>query len=247
MFRYLQNILVFIFLYIPPLIFFISCSLKRKINKLLIFGITMLYLALSVYTQNFLPFIIVMLNIRYIRLTDPELLTDGYKNYNNASKDYIKYNFDIKGFKLLKGVKYAAVTYAISIAVNIIIVFITVAYKLNLEQQEIVSELLKGSLKQLLYMLPIMIIFAPVVEEFTFRWLLFEKLFKPRLGIYLSALLSSIMFSLVHFNLRSFPVLIIIGLLNCYFIHKKGYWYAVFNHLVFNSVTAIIMLFQKIS
>ena len=245
--RYLQNFLVFFFLYIPPLIFFIKYSYKKGINKFLLLVITMFYLVLSIFTQNLLPFILILIDIRYIRLTDDGMLTDGYRNYNNTSKDYIRYNFDIKSFKLLKGIRYAAVTYGITIVANILIFLILQAYKIDLKEQEIVKVLLNGSLNQLLYMLPSMVIFAPMVEEFTFRWLLFEKLFKPRMGVFMAAVLSSIMFSIVHFNIRSFPILMIIGFLNCYFIHKKGYWYAVFNHLVFNSVTAIIMINQKIS
>jgi uncharacterized protein len=247
MFRYLQNFFVFIFLYIPPLVFFVTHSLKRRINKVLIFGITVSYLILAIFTQNLLPFILVLINIRYISLTDNGMFTNGFKNYSNTSEDYIRYNFDIKSFKLFKGIKYAVSTYGIIIAVNIIINLVFLAYKLDLKEQEIVRELSSGSLNQLLYMLPSMLVFAPIVEEFTFRWLLFEKLFKPRVGIFLAALLSSIMFSLVHFNIRSFPIIMIIGFVNCYFIHKKGYWYTVFNHLVFNSVSAIIMLYQKIS
>jgi uncharacterized protein len=247
MYIYLQNLLIFIFLYIPPLLFFINCSLKLKLNKLILSGITVLYLVMSMYTQNFLPFLLVLINIRYIRIADRGLLTDGYRNYSNTSEDYIRYNFDINNFKLLKGIKYAAATYGITIGLNIIIIVITSALRLNLSEQEIVKQLSKGTLNQLLYMVPIMIIFAPTVEEFTFRWLLFEKLFKPRIGVYMAAIVSSIMFSLVHFNLRSFPVIMIIGIINCYFIHKRGFWYAVFNHMVFNSVSVIIMIFQKIS
>jgi uncharacterized protein len=247
MFRYLQNFLIYIFLYIPPLVFFISCSLKRRHNKLLIFGITIVYLAAAIFTQNLLPFILILINIRYIRLMDNGMFTNGFRNYSNTSEDYLRYNFNIKSFKLLKGIKYAAATYGIIIAANIIINLILLAYKLDLKEQEIVRELSNGSLNQLLYMLPSMLIFAPIVEEFTFRWLLFEKLFKPRVGIFMAALLSSLMFSLVHFNIRSFPVIMIIGFVNCYFIHKKGYWYAVFNHSVFNSVSVIIMIYQKIS
>jgi uncharacterized protein len=247
MFRYLQNFLIFIFLYIPPLIFFIRYSLKRSINKIIIFGIVVFYLVLAMFTQNLLPCVLIFINIRYIRLTDNGILTNGFRNFSNVSEDYIRYNFDIKSFKLFKGLKYAATTYGITIAANIVISLILIAYKVDLKEQEIVRELSNGSLNQLLYMLPSMLIFAPIVEEFTFRWLLFEKLFKPRVGIFVAALLSSIMFSLVHFNIRSFPILMIIGFLNCYFIHKKGYWYAVFNHFVFNSVTALVMIYQKIS
>jgi uncharacterized protein len=247
MLRYLQNLLVFIFLYIPPLLFFIRCSLKRGINRFLIFSITVFYLILAIYTQNLMPFILVLLNIRFIRKADNGLLTDGHRNYVGMSEEYVKYNFDIRSFKLLKAIKYAFITYGAAIVVNIIVNILITLYKLDLKEQEIVSQLYNGTLGQLLYMIPIMLIFAPVVEEFIFRWLLFEKVFKPRVGIFIAAVVSSLMFSLVHFNIRVFPILLIISFSNCYFIHKKGFWYAVFNHFVFNSVSVFAMLYEKIS
>lgn len=247
MFRYLQNSLIFLFLYIPPLAFFIRSSLRRGINRFLLLIISLLYLLASIYTQNLLPFILVLINIRYIRYDNSSLYTDGEINYTNVSRDYISFDFDIKNFKLFKALKYASITYGITITVNVILTLLLYYYEVDLNEQEIVRELSTGSLKQLAFMTPIMVIFAPVLEEFTFRWLIFEKVFIPRLGVYASALVSSILFSLVHFNLRSFAVLMVISFINCYIIHRKGYWYAVFNHMVFNSVTVFIMLYQKIS
>jgi uncharacterized protein len=242
----IQNILVFIFLYIPPLIFFFNCSLKRGINKFLLIIISVAYLFLSISTQNLLPFIIVIINIRYLKKYSISAIEDyGYRI--DEEYDYSKYNFNIKSFKISKGLKYAIETYGITIVMGIVITVILTNYNVNLKEQEIVRDLMKVSIDKFLYMIPIMIIFAPVVEEFTFRWLLFEKLFKPKLGIYFSAILSSLIFAMVHFNLRSIPILITIGLINCYLIEKKGYWYAVFNHLFFNSINVFLMLFQKIS
>jgi membrane protease YdiL (CAAX protease family) len=120
------------------------------------------------------------------------------------------------------------------------------ASNINLKEQEIVLELMNVPLRKFVYMIPILVVFAPIVEEFTFRWLLFEKIFRPRIGFYAAAILSSVMFALIHFNLRALPVLISIGLINCYLIDKKGYWYAVFNHFVFNMVSTLYMLIQKI-
>ncbi|ERI89410.1 CAAX amino terminal protease family protein [Clostridiales bacterium oral taxon 876 str. F0540] len=247
MIKSLQNILVFIFLYIPPLIFFLKYSLRRNISKVLLFIISVLYIILAVYTQNILPFILVLINIRYIKLNDTSNMYNKDSFYIDASKDYYRYNFSIKSFNLFKGLRYAAESYGATIAVNIIITLLISLSRSNLKEQEIVRQLMNTSMNKFIYMIPIMVIFAPIVEEFTFRWLLFEKIFKPRIGIYFSAILSSILFSLVHFNIRVFPVLITIGLINCYLIEKKGYWYAVFNHLVFNMVSTVAMLLQKIS
>jgi uncharacterized protein len=241
-----QNILVFIFLYIPPLIFFFNSSLKRGINKFLLIIISIVYLFLSISTQNLLPFIIVIINIKYLKKSSVSI-TEDYEYRADEENDYNKYNFNIKKFRIIKGLKYAIETYGITIIMGIIITVILTTYKINLNEQEIVKDLMKVSIDKFLYMIPIMIIFAPVVEEFTFRWLLFEKLFKPKLGIFFSAILSSLIFAMVHFNLRSIPILISIGLINCYLIERKGYWYAVFNHLFFNSINTFMMLFQKIS
>jgi uncharacterized protein len=190
---------------------------------------------------------LVILNIRYIKRDNNYFFTDGISSYTNVSEDYIKFNFDIRTFRFFKGLKYAGITYGVTILVNVVVALFLFNFKIDLNEQEIIKELSRGSLKQLFFMTPIMVIFAPVLEEFTFRWLLFEKIFSPRVGIYMAALVSSIIFSLVHFNLRSFPVLMVISFINCYIIHKKGYWYAVFNHLIFNSVTVFVMFYQKIN
>jgi membrane protease YdiL (CAAX protease family) len=189
----------------------------------------------------------IIINIRFIRQQDAEMREIYSSDFLDVSKDYYRYNFNIKSFKVLKGLKYAVQTYAVTISINIIVTLIISLLKLNLEQQEIVTELQKVPLNRFVYMIPIMVIFAPIVEEFTFRWLFYAKVFKPRLGVYGAALLSSILFSLVHFNIRVFPVLIAIGLINCYLVEKKGYWYAVFNHLVFNSISVVAMIIQNIN
>lgn len=241
-----QNVLIFIFLYIPPLVFFINLLLKKKVNKLLVTLIAIGYFYFSVSTQNLLPFIMVIISIRFLRTGN----VNSFENMHRGElieSDYYRYKFDIKTFSFIRGLKYSAGSYGITISINIVMTLILSLYKVHLQEQEIVKELMKVSINKFIYMVPVMVIFAPIVEEFTFRWLLFEKVFRPRIGIYAAALLSSIMFSLVHFNLRAFPVLITIGIINCFLIHKKGYWYAVFNHLVFNSVSAIAMLIQKIS
>lgn len=242
----IQNVLVYIFLYIPPLIFFFSSSLKRGINKFIIIIVSIVYLCLSINTINILPFIVVIISIRYLRKNAISECED-YRYSNEKLSDYYRFNFNIKSFKLSKGLKYAIEAYVATIIVGIVVNILLTSYNVNLKEQEIVKDLMKVSINKFLYMIPIMIIFAPVVEEFTFRWLLFEKLFKPKLGIYFSAILSTLIFAIVHFNLRSIPVLITIGLINCYLIEKKGYWYAVFSHLFFNSVNTLLMLLQKIS
>lgn len=246
MLKGIQDILIFIFLYIPPLILFIRYSKRRGRSSLVLFIMSIFYLVLSVFTQNLLPFILVIINIRYIRSIETITLDKEVGSFNEASIDYLRYGFNIRNFKLSNAVAYSIKTYGVTILINIVIILILSAKNINLKEQEIVSELMNVPLNKFIYMIPVITVFAPIVEEFTFRWFLFEKIFRPMIGVYFSAVVSSVFFAVVHFNLRAFPILISVGLINCYLIDKKGYWYAVFNHFVFNTVSTLYMLVQKI-
>jgi membrane protease YdiL (CAAX protease family) len=246
MLKAIEDILIFIFLYIPPLVFFARHSKKRGVSRFLLMAICVSYLALSVFTQNLLPFILVLINIRYMRNIETIALDNENKDFGSTSIDYLRYGFNIKNFRIVNAIVYSLKTYSVTIVINVIMMIILSASNINLKEQEIVLELMNVPLSKFVYMIPILVVFAPIVEEFTFRWLLFEKIFRPRIGFYAAAILSSVMFALIHFNLRALPVLISIGLINCYLIDKKGYWYAVFNHFVFNMVSTLYMLIQKI-
>jgi membrane protease YdiL (CAAX protease family) len=193
-----------------------------------LFIINILFIGLSMYTQNIVPFIFVIINIVYMRFTD-----DFYK-------------FDIKKFNIIDALRLAAISYLVVIIILLLQNAIENSLKIKLDQQEIVTNMTNMSLNKLVFMVPVVVIFAPVLEEFVFRWIFFEKIFKSRLGVLGAALLSSLMFSLVHFNINVFFIIIWIGIYNCYLIHKKGYWYAVINHAVFNSVTMISLIYSKI-
>lgn len=168
------------------------------------------------------------------------------RNDTKLYKDYNMYNFSMRNFSLIKALKYSAISYGITVIVAAIVLNVFVKYQVPIKDQEIVSYMAKLPLKKFIYMIPVTVIFAPVVEEFIFRWVLFEKVFKDRVGIYLAAIISSVIFSMVHFNIKSFPAILWIGLFNCFLIHKKGYWYAVTNHAVFNSVSTFVLLFKKL-
>ncbi|MEW9094992.1 MAG: CPBP family intramembrane glutamic endopeptidase [Clostridiaceae bacterium] len=160
--------------------------------------------------------------------------------------DYYSYGFSLSNFKLFKAIKYSIFSYICTIIIAMIALIIFHSFKISITEQEVVTKMTELSLKRYIINMPIIVIFAPIVEEFIFRWLFFEKIFKDRLGIYISSILTSLIFSMVHFNLMSFPSIFWIGLFNCYLIHKHGYWYAVFNHGFFNSISAFTILFQKL-
>lgn len=224
----IKNALIFSIVYIPPLIIFGRRWIAKEKNKIILVIISMLYIALSLHTQNIIPFIFVIFDIINMRFTDEFYL------------------FNIREFNILKGLKLAGMSYLVTIAISLFEKAIAFDFKFNLSNQEVVTNMIDMSLNKLIFVVPLVIICAPVLEEFIFRWLFFEKVFKNRIGLYFSAILSSVIFSFIHFNITVFPAIFWIGIYNCYLIHKKGYWYAVFNHAFFNSITMIIIISQKI-
>lgn len=256
-----KDFLVFLFVYLPPFIIFVKFSRERKRSNLLLVIIGIMYILVSFSTQNLLPFIFVLLNIKYLKAAEGvyyspvsnEYMSPYELNVNSKPTissrilgDYNRFKFNIKSFNLLLAVKYTLWSYLITILISIISAGIFSRINVEEKQQEIVTLMSNMPLEKFLIMIPIVIIFAPILEEFVFRWLLFEKVFRPRIGIYLAAILSSIIFAFIHFNLRALPILIWIGLYNCYLINKKGYWYSVFNHFTFNFVTTMVLLLEKL-
>jgi len=190
--------------------------------------------AISLFTQNFLPFIATTICII------------GFKRSEIYCRDYSKYNFSLRRFNIFKGLRYAIVSYIIVIVLGAVGMQVFDYFNVPVKEQEIVSIMIKVPLRTFIILIPVTVIFAPIVEEFVFRWLFFEKICKRRVGVILGAIITSLMFSATHFNLKSSFVIFGIGLFNCYLIHKKGYWYSVFNHMVFNSVSTFLILFQKL-
>jgi membrane protease YdiL (CAAX protease family) len=237
----LQDVLVLLLVYFPPLGFFVWALRKRKFNIFLLAIIGIVYIGLTLFTgtQNLIPSIFVLIDISLMRTSK--------ENGRIISNDsYLEYGFSIKEFSIVSALKYSGISYAITFGLSVILSIILYVFKINLAQQKIVTELINIPLNKFMFMAPMMIIFAPILEEFIFRWFLFEEVISRRIGLVGGAIISSMIFALAHFNIRSFTIIFTLGLMNCYLIQKKGFWYAVFNHSVFNSVTVIAMLLQKI-
>lgn len=255
----IKDALVFLFVYMPPFILFANFWREKHKGKVPLVLIGFLYIIISFFTQNLLPFIFVILNIKYLKSAESahDSFTSEYVSFYSmdyskrslSSKfkgDYERFKFSLKSFNLMVGIKVTVVSYLMTILISALETILLSNFKVEAEQQEIVTWMTDMPLDKFLIMIPIVTIFAPVLEEFVFRWILFQKTFRPRIGIYLASILSSLIFAFIHFNLRAFPVLVWIGLYNCYLINKKGYWYSVFNHFMFNSVTTTILLLEKL-
>lgn len=231
--EYLKNTVVYIFIYLPPLIMFWNVWKRREKSKFVLLFISIIYIVISLFTQNLVPFIFTIINIIYMK--------------KEESFHYRYYKFNFQNFNVFKALMFSIFSYVVTILVAVIALNIFSSYQIPIKDQEIVEIMSKVPLKRFVFMMPITMVFAPVVEEYVFRWLIFEKILKKPMGTLISTLLSSIMFAVIHFNMKSFPAILWIGIFNCFLIHKKGYWYAVFNHSFFNSVSTVAILLQKLN
>lgn len=225
-----MDILVFLLLMIPPLLVFIWFWRERHRSMVLILVISTIYIISAIFTQNLMPFIFVLFNIAFMK----------------GREEFEEYGFGLKGFSLLSGIRYSAFSYFITIVVAMVSLPVMAKFGIQQEQQEVVKWMIDLPVEMFWIAVPVAVIFAPVVEEFVFRWFFFERLFKKRMGLLAGAVLSSLIFAVIHFNVQAFPMILWIGLYNCYLMEKKGYWYSVFNHLIFNSVTVAALIMEKI-
>lgn len=225
-----KDVMVFLLLIMPPLLVYIRFWRERDRSRVLIFAISIIYIIAAIFTQNLMPFILVLINIALMK----------------GKEEFEEYGFGLKGFNLAKGIMYSGFSYFITILVAIVSLSVMAKFGIQQEEQEVVKWMTDLPIELFWIAVPVAVVFAPVVEEFVFRWFFFERLFKKRIGLAAGAILSSLIFAFIHFNVQAFPMILWIGIYNCYLIEKKGYWYSVFNHLVFNSVTVAALIMEKI-
>ena len=88
----------------------------------------------------------------------------------------------------------------------------------------------------------IVVLIAPVVEEFLFRKLLIDRVVKYGEGI--AVLLSGLMFGLFHGNLNQFFYAFIIGSMFAFLYVKTGnIWYTVIMHMIINFFGSVVAVF----
>lgn len=237
----LINILIILLLYLVPLIVFTKTITWGRYSKLISIVIVFAYIGLLFIVPsmqgNILPFILIIFMM--FRMKDESL-----------NGDYYNYRFSIKEFRLANGFRYALVGYGMVIVVSIITQLLLFAFGIQGKSQEVVEVLSGYNIIEFLIAAPSAVIFAPIVEEYVFRYVLFQKIFRKSLtgkgGFLISSFLVSIIFAVAHNNITAFGMLFIISFYNCYLIEKKGYWYAVFNHFFVNLITTSFLFASKL-
>lgn len=237
--EFLINILVIILVFMVPLIVFAIDNQWKEHFKIRYIFFSIIYLILVFILPsmiaNILPFVLVII-----------ILFKG-RNEDFLRNKYSSLKFSLKEFKLKKALLYSFISYfAVIIPVSMITQIVMKTLGLSMEKQQVVQMLGDYGLLKLLIVSPALVIFAPVVEEYVFRYVLFDRILRNKLkgkfGFIISATIVSILFALVHYNAFATGMLFAISFYNCYLIENKGYWYAVFNHFVVNMITTTALI-----
>jgi membrane protease YdiL (CAAX protease family) len=104
---------------------------------------------------------------------------------------------------------------------------------------------MKGNWVTIIILSAMTVITAPVLEEFIFRHIIYRG-FSGKTGKIAAALISTILFTLLHYNLTGAVSFFAVGAYNCYLYEKYGYRAAVINHFVFNFSSTVLIIGLKL-
>lgn len=246
---YLQRILSFLIISIPPWFALVSKMKNKKSDeqkKFLIIAL-IIYLSISSFTNNILPTIV---SIIYLVFT--------YNKKKDLERIYLRplkkeeYTVKFKGFeKTIKFSKEGLNIILQSIIFKVLattisfwfIVFLT-SKGIEVENQDIVGEFLNASTLKAIYLSFLIVITAPILEEFIFRHL-FYRIIKKKTGKIFSAVLTSVLFAMFHYYTAGVMVFLLIGIFNCYLYEKHGIRAPIINHFIFNFTSLIYMIYMK--
>ncbi|MEF9934170.1 MAG: CPBP family intramembrane glutamic endopeptidase [Clostridium sp.] len=243
----LQNTIQIALLVLVPWIMLISVmkKTKSKNQKRILVIAFLLYVGISIVTKNILPTIITFIYLSVI-----------YKSNKHEKEKYYLRPLKSKKYKLsiLKStytitvanerIKVISMSLVFKILVTAFALWFMVflnAYGIEASEQEITKEFLTSSTLKAIYLGILIVITGPILEEFIFRHVMY-RVFKKSIGKYVSAIVTSILFTVLHYNIAGVPVFFSMGLFNCFLYEKYGFRAAVINHVIFNSITLLWLI-----
>lgn len=226
----LKEVSIILILAVPPWVIFRK-YLKQKVNQIVLFLLFIIYILATLFTQNLLPFLLV-----FIILIKENKKKDS--RFSSLTRPLGRYKFEV----ILYSLSFRFIITIITIVIGIVIQ----SYGYKLEAQQITNMFLEAGTLKLIWLSLIAVIFAPVLEEYVFRHIIYRGLCK-KVSKPMAAILSSALFMLLHFNLISSLATFALGLINCRFYDKYGYRASVMNHFIFNFLSTAIMIYVKVA
>ncbi len=246
----LEAIIILLVLSIPPWVALISKMKKRKTKKQqqILIIIFLIYILISIFTNNIMPTIVACIYMIYI-----------YSSRKKSDEAYYLRPLDKKIYKFKRKKREYLITFSAdrlkitiqAIIFRIIIFVITFWYiifltskGITIKDQDIISDFLNASFLKSIYLGIVIVITGPILEEFIFRHLFYRKL-KFKTNKVISAFISTVIFTLFHYNIGGIIAFFSLGIYNCYLYEKYGYRAAVLNHGIFNLISLLCMLFMN--
>lgn len=226
-------ILVFTFLLLNiPIFFSLYKYVFRELNILVKLAVGIVYWASAIFTHEFVPFLGVAVLILMV--------------HSKEEADFGIRETDIWHLELHHVVFAAAGALVFKVAISLVnklyVDLLSRYSQLDIGPQEIVKEFASEELLYKLMLFLMVVIFAPFVEEYIFRYFIYDKLLVQRMPALAAAVISSALFTLLHLNISGIPTFFGLGLYCCYVYERKGYYGAVTAHVVSNLVTAVLLM-----
>lgn len=195
-------------------------------------AVCVLYWSIAFITNELAPFIGVLVLILMVhRKEEDELQVRNTSIWHLRFRDSIFVVAAALVFKI-----------AISMLNRLYIYFLEQYIGFEARPQEVVEELASGEQYYKLLLFALVVILAPIVEEYIFRYFIYDKFLLPRMPAVAAAILSSALFTLLHMNASGIPTFFGLGLYCTFIYEKKGYYGAVLTHMVSNLVTVLFLM-----
>lgn len=224
-------ILTFLLLNVPV---FVSLYkyVFRELNIYVKLAAGILYWVLAFLTHELAPFIGVLILL--------------FRVHGKEEEDYRIRNIDIWriSFKDVVNTAGAALVFKLVISQlnRIYVNLLSGSLGIQVEPQEIVKEFAAEELYYKMLLFGLVVILAPFVEEYIFRYYLYDRLLLPRMPAPAAAVISSALFTLLHLNISGIPTFFGLGIFCTLMYEKKGFYGAVVTHVVSNLTTAVLLM-----
>lgn len=230
MIKFLVTFLLIIGLNIPIFLEMYKHILRHK-SILFQIIITMVYWTVAFMTQTLGALTaIIYLYVIFYRKTEPE----------ETLREINIWHIDASDVVLVSIISIFARIFII--AVNFVyVIVLDKLFNYEIKPQEVVTYYTGAELWLKGILAIEIVLIAPMIEEFVFRFFLYDKLLVNKMPRYMAAIISAAVFALVHFNVAGIPTFFGLGLFCAYMYEKKGYWGAVIAHGISNAFTLLFL------
>lgn len=203
-----------------------------NLNPFAKLAIGIFYWCFAFLTQELVPFIgVVILLFKVHGKAEDEMQARDINIWSISLRDTFLVAFAALVFKV-------AISQLNILYVNMLDLF----FRMEVKPQEIVEEFAAGDQYYKILLFVLVVILAPFVEEYIFRYYVYDKLLLPRMPAVAAAIISSALFTLLHLNVSGIPTFFGLGLYCAFVYEKKGYYGAVITHIVSNLATTVFLL-----